>query len=67
MSRSTLTSKANRAIDAAQRGGALVDRIEADEGCALSTVLDGLWAEADEQGIPELSARLERAYNRLTG
>jgi hypothetical protein len=66
MTRKELTRKANRAINAAYKGGALADSIESAYGVSLSTQIDHLWAVSDDHGNGELSRRLERAYSHLT-
>ena len=67
MTRATLTRRARRAINAAYKGGKLVDQIERELGAALTTELDGLWDDAEQMGENDrLVADIERAYNHLT-
>jgi len=59
---------ANRAMTIASRGSsAQRDALEDEFGGALSSILDELWAMAEDAGRPYLAGRLERAYNRLVG
>ena len=57
---------ANRAIYMVDRGTMCQrDDFEDEHGCALSTILDELWAEADDAGMTSLVRKIERAYNKL--
>jgi hypothetical protein len=59
---------AQRAMTIASRGtSAQVDAFEDEFGGALSSILDELWAMAEDAGRPVLAGRLERAFNRLAG
>lgn len=67
MTHAALKVKANRALRLASTGTTQqIDSFENAEGCSLSSSIDRLWAEADEQGDVALSRRLEAAYNHLT-
>ena len=66
----TLSSQAqaDQAIRLANSGTtAEIDRFESDYGDALSSILDSLWDEAEEQGDSRMARRLQAAYTRLTG
>ena len=49
-----------------QLSDAQIDAIEQRYGCSLSTIIDDLWAEAEERGDTRSAEALERAYNHLT-
>jgi hypothetical protein len=68
MTRDALTTAAARALHIAARGTtAQIDAYEDDHGASLSSMLDYLAAEAEDQGDTALAARLDRAFARLTG
>lgn len=43
------------------------ERVEAQYGCALSTIIDHLWDESLEAGMDDVADGCERLFNTLTG
>lgn len=43
------------------------ERLEAQYGCSLSTIIDQLWDESLEAGLDDVANGCERLYNTLTG
>jgi hypothetical protein len=61
-------SQTNRALRLAYTGTTKqVDALEAEMGCALSTILDAAWDDAETAGDTALARRCERAFNHLIG
>ena len=61
MSKHELTRHANRLIHHAYRG------TWDFEGEPLTALLDDAWADAEDREMPALAAKLEGAFNYLTG
>lgn len=66
MTAAELKKLSERAINCVNLGRS-PETLEAEQGCSLSSLIDSLWDEAEEQGETALASRLEKAYLRITG